>query len=563
MTTEQPTTKKQTPAKKANRRSPTLLVIWTVLVVLGLTLIHWQMFFLNEQFNMNPGIPGLATIVLVPVTFVGWGIWGLFVAKLRLVGLLILAIPIGFFTLYYPNFLGDANIAGWTPRFWKRQVDYVSVSRSENSQVDLTTTSIVDYPQFLGAQRNGVVAGIELDADWNTNPPELLWKQPIGEGWSGFAAVNGYAVTQEQRESEECVTCYEIETGQLKWIYAAPRRHEDTMAMGKAGPRATPTIDEGRVYATGGTGVLDCLDGSNGQLIWTVDVPALVGIEQISHTNSRGLGYTMEDSALEWGRSCSPLIYKDKVIVPAGGPNDDTAQSTTTLIAFDKKTGEEIWRGGSRMVAYGSPSIENVLGQDQILLIAESDAVGHDPETGAELWSHDRPGNSGADANCSQVTRVSESKLLLCKGYNAGGELIELTNVDGKIDTATLFKDTRILKTKLTSPVIFNGHAYALSDGYLECTEIEGFRRKWKKRGRFGNGQLLLVGDKLVVHTESGTLLLVAADPAEYRELGSMKTIEGICWNTLCLYGDKLLVRSELEAACIQLPTKSNSNTTN
>ena len=90
----------------------------------------------------------------------------------------------------------------------------------------------------------------------------------------------------------------------------------------------------------------------------------------------------------------------------------------------------------------------------------------------------------------------------------------------------------------------------------MECVEIESFKRKWKQRGQFGNGQILLVGDKLLVHSENGTLFLVAADPSGYKELGSLKTIDGICWNTMCLYGNRLLVRSEKEAACIELPTR-------
>ena len=148
------------------------------------------------------------------------------------------------------------------------------------------------------------------------------------------------------------------------------------------------------------TGVLDCLDGADGSKIWSVDVPSLVGISQITSTNSVGLEYTEEDSALAWGRSTSPLIYNDIVIVPAGGlpkshPNFDEDKSST-MIAFDKLTGDEVWRGGNRMIAYGSPSVRTVLGRDQILLSAEDHAVGHDPETGEELWAFERPGGSNA-----------------------------------------------------------------------------------------------------------------------------------------------------------------------
>ena len=106
----------------------------------------------------------------------------------------------------------------------------------------------------------------------------------------------------------------------------------------------------------------------------------------------------------------------------------------------------------------------------------------------------------------------------------------------------------------MTNPVIFQEHAYSLSDGYLECVRIDGLKRKWKRRPRFGNGQLLLVKDKLIIQSEFGTLHLVQANPDKFEELHSFKSIEGICWNTLCLHHDLLLVRSELEAACYRLP---------
>jgi outer membrane protein assembly factor BamB len=110
------------------------------------------------------------------------------------------------------------------------------------------------------------------------------------------------------------------------------------------------------------------------------------------------------------------------------------------------------------------------------------------------------------------------------------------------------------MKTKLTNPIVHDGHVYTLSDGYLECTEIDSFERLWKQRGRFGNGQIFLVGDKLLVHSETGTLHLVLATPQGYEELGTIKTIGGICWNTIALSGNLILLRSEREAACFRLP---------
>ena len=536
-------------------RYPRLMLTLTGIVTLGLLLIHWQAYYLNEQYGLDPAIAWLLTMLFGLLGILGWCLWAFISAKNWKLGLLIFAVPTIFFTLYYPNLGGDVAFRGFKPRFWSDAGDYVEPAVNSVPAIDLKTTAKSDFPQFMGPDRNGRIAETILSDDW-IDPPLELWKIDVGEGWSGFAIVNGFAITQEQRGDEECVTCYDINNGELKWINRAKRRHEDLAAMGKAGPRATPTIDQGRVYITSGTGVLDCLNGGTGELIWSADVPGLVGIEQLKSKNSMGLNYTTENSRLLWGRSGSPLIVDDLVIVPAGGADGDP-ESTCTLIAFDKQTGQEKWRGGNRMPSYGSPSVAVIGGKRQILFMAEDCAVGHDIQTGKELWHFQRPGNSNSDANCSQVTVVDNDRLILSKGYSLGGELIQIQNEGENWVANPIHKNPRVMKTKLTNPIVHDGHVYTLSDGYLECTEIDSFERLWKQRGRFGNGQIFLVGDKLLVHSETGRLHLVSATPQGYEELGTIKTIGGICWNTIALSGNLILLRSEREAACFRLPEES------
>ena len=541
----------------------------TVLAALLLVVLNAFEFQLNEAFNLNPFARNAANLVVPVLLSIAIGVWWLFSkqAKGLLVPLLLIALPILFFVMFQPVFGGDGGLKGFEARYWNRESSIDDLKIAASAAANLTETTSKDFPQFLGPQRNGEVDGLSL-ADWSAKLPAEQWKIPIGRGWSGFASVNGYAVTQEQRGPDECVVCYEIESGAPVWNYAVRRRHEDISAMGKPGPRATPTIDAGKVYATSGTGVLDCLNGATGQLIWTADVPSLVGIEQITSTNSTGLAYTEENSRLAWGRSASPLIVDEMVVVPAGGPAAAKIDGSTgkfsgdndcaTLIAFDKATGTERWRGGRRMVSYGSPSIATLAGRRQIVLVAESHAVGHDIETGKELWAIRQDGTSNTAANCSQVTILSNDSILLSKGYNQGAQEVRITfdEATDRFTAEQIKADPRVVKTKLTSPVVRNGNIYSLSDGYLECVAVEGLKKKWKRRSRYGNGQLLLVDDRLIVHGEDGELYLVAAVPDSYQELGKMKTIDGVCWNTLCLFGDRLLVRSDQEAACYKLPLR-------
>ena len=111
--------------------------------------------------------------------------------------------------------------------------------------VDLSVESTTDFPRFLGPDQNGIVSSTgQIDSLAFAEKSRIVWKQPIGAGWSGFAARNGNAVTMEQRGDQECVTCYEIATGTLKWIYSHPARHRDKMGLGRIGPRSTPTIHQ-------------------------------------------------------------------------------------------------------------------------------------------------------------------------------------------------------------------------------------------------------------------------------------------------------------------------------
>ena len=554
-------------SKSANFRRPRLTLAWTIFAVAAIAFMTIGMNWINERADIQPGIVNILKIFLVFITVIVWFGWLLFFSRHRfrfVIAPVAMSLFLLFFYLFRIVFDGDMGFVRIESRFNSRQFNPGVAETNDKDAVKLGVTSSGDFDQFLGNERrDSTIRNRVLNANWKENPPKILWRQPVGEGWSGFAAVNGFAITQEQRGTDECVTCYDIETGELKWIHSAKRRHEDQMSMGKVGPRSTPTIHNGLVYAQGATGVLECLNGHDGSLIWEQNIPDLLGTEMTTLVSLQGLEYEFEEmtkSTLAWGRSGSPLIFDDLVITLGGAKSDGTH---VTLMAFNKKTGDEVWQGGSDMIAYGSPAIADLLGSKQITLVAESAGVGYDPKTGKELWRSERRGASNMDANTSQVTRINDNQVILSKGYGEGGELVELSRDGDSISPRTIWKNQRVLKTKMMSPVILDGHAYCLSDGFLECCDLGGVdqepRRKWRKRRRFGNGQLLLVGQHLLVHTENGLLLLVEATPEKYNELGQFKTIDGICWNTLCLYKNLLLVRSELEAACIELKTEVQS----
>ncbi|MEQ9408770.1 MAG: PQQ-like beta-propeller repeat protein [Fuerstiella sp.] len=515
---------------------------------------------LDDRFGIGADVVMVYSVFGLALLLLLWVAWFLLSSGLRwwqrvLASLLLLAVPVLAMKLLRPVNSGDATIVRFEP-VWSApaEVTVEDVTIDENP-VDLKTETPDDFPRFLGSAQNGAVSsGLQIDAD-RFAETKILWKQPIGRGWSGFVARNGFAVTMEQREDQECVTCYDMGTGALQWIYQHRARHRDAVNLGRTGPRVTPTISDGMVYAVGAVGNLVCLNGADGTVRWQCDLNELLDLQLQSSIDSDGFEVSWEgNSSLAWGRSGCPLIVGDLVVVPGGGPRDGRR---STLLAFDRLSGELIWRGGDEMIAYGSPILATVAGTEQILMTAESKVMGFDPETGEVLWHFPRPGQSDSSANTSQVTVVDHDHVLTSKGYpDGGGELIRLDRDGKEIRPASVWKNALAFKTKLTSPVVFEGHAYSLSNGFLECARLADGERIWKRRGRFGHGQLLLVGNHLLVHGESGTLSLVEATTEGYREIGIVDTVDGVCWNTICLAGNRLLVRSELEAACLELPVR-------
>lgn len=408
----------------------------------------------------------------------------------------------------------------------------------DSARIDLFTTGPFDFPQFLGPKRDLNVAGVKLDPDWSARPPVEVWRQPIGAGWSGFAAVNGYAVTLEQRRTEELVTCYRIETGELVWAHGASTRHDEF--MGAAGPRSTPTIRHGRVYALGATGRFYCLDGATGQPVWQKDL-----------LKEFGLTRDQDFQLVRYGRANSPLIVDDLVIVPAGGPNEDSRWS---LAAFHQDHGALVWKAGDHNVSYSSPALAVLAGTRQILSVNENQVSGHDPKTGKQLWQFEWPGITSADANVSQAIPVEPDRIFVSKGYSQGAKLVRLVpKDDGTFEVKDIYHKPRSMRTKLTNVTIRDGYVYGLSDGILECMELETGRTIWRD-GRYGHGQILRVDDLILVMSEDGELSLVEATPETPNNvLGSVPALEGRTWNNLALYREYLLVRNAREAACYRL----------
>lgn len=381
------------------------------------------------------------------------------------------------------------------------------------------------YPQFLGPDRNGTLAGPKLAQDWTTRPPQEIWRHPVGAAWSGFAVRGSYAVTQEQREAIEAIVCYDLASGRLLWTHEDKERYFTTIAG--EGPRATPTIDGQRVYALGATGLLNCLDLTNGKPLWATNILACSGAK-----------------LPEWGMSGSPLIAGEQVVVSAGGKNGKS------LLAYAKETGQMAWCGGDDRAGYSSPRLAILAGLPQILIFNAHQVTGHDATTGAVLWDYPW---SRSHPHVAMPVVLSENELLISSGYGTGAERVRVgTNASGTWVAERIWKSMG-LKSKFANPVFRAGYIYGLDDGILACLDAATGERRWKD-GRYGHGQLILVADLLLIMAESGEVVLVEATPEAHRERGTFQALTGKTWNPPALAGDLLLVRNDREAACFRMP---------
>jgi len=402
-----------------------------------------------------------------------------------------------------------------------------------------------DFPRFLGPTGSAAVDGTALDPDWEARPPRLLWRKPIGAGWGGFAVCGDHAVTLEQRGDEEVVSCRSVATGEPAWAVPVRARHETV--LGGVGPRSTPTIRDGIVYTTGATGWLHAIEGASGQVRWKKNIVADLGIDAAAHA-----------AAVTWGRAGSPLVTASLVIVPGGGPllkAGPDGRPAVSLVAYDRETGERRWTAGGEQISYITPESATVAGREVVLAVNESRVVGYDPADGRELWGFEWPGHSNSDASCSQARVLPDGRIFISKGYGIGAAVFAAPPVvgDGRPVFAAGWAQPGMLKTKFTNVAMHEGHAYGLSDGILECVRLEDGDRRWKK-GRYGQGQVLRVGDLLVVQAESGEVVLVGCSPEKHVERARLAALDGQTWNNPAVAGDKLLVRNAEEAACYELP---------
>lgn len=377
--------------------------------------------------------------------------------------------------------------------------------------------TVAEWPGFRGPGRNGIIPDVRIETDWSASPPVELWRRPIGPGWSSFAVHGDLFYTQEQRGEHEIVACYNVKTGEPVWMHRDSTRFWEANAG--PGPRGTPTLSNGRVFTLGATGIVNALDAANGAVVW-----------------SRNGAADVSAKSPYWGFASSPLVVDDVVIVAASG----------ALLGYDLATGELRWSRPDSNVSYSSPQLVSIDGVAQVLMLSKG-VTSVAPTDGKVLWEHAWPGFTMV-----QPARTVDGDILITDESLGTRRLAVKREADAwRVEERWTSNG---LKPYFNDYVVHQGYAFGFDGSILACIDLADGKRKWKG-GRYGNGQLILLSeqDVLLVLSDQGELVLVAATPDQFKELTRFPAIKGKTWNHPVLVGDMLLVRNGQEMAAFRL----------
>jgi outer membrane protein assembly factor BamB len=423
---------------------------------------------------------------------------------------------------------GDGEVARIVERY-----DPVFTPQRGERAADLSKLGPNDWPGYRGSNRDGVAGPVETAFDGRITRPRRLWRHPSSGGLSGAAATGDFCVIHELRGNDEVVACLELRTGKEAWSHAYSGTFSEE--WGGAGPRATPAIAGGKVYALGSLGGLRCLDGATGKLLWKRDIRD--GAEH--------------GSTPLFGMVPSPLVAGGRVIVAAGGKGK-------LLRAYDATSGEPVWSQGDGEASYSSPAFAMLAGAPQILLFHAEGLSGHRASDGAPLWRVPWVSNPPERNNVCQPVPIPATKpgdadgIFLASGYGVGCAFLELRREGEKFAPVMRWRN-RNLRAKFSSVVRRGDLVFGFDEQFLVAVDWRTGKRAWRGPGRYGFGQLALAGDLLLVQSEGGEILLGEASTTTFAPTLRFAGLDERIWTPPCLAGNLLVMKNERTTVCYDL----------
>lgn len=415
-----------------------------------------------------------------------------------------------------------------------------------------------DWPQWGGPRRDGTSPLVGQLRGFPEGGLPKLWSAEIGGGYSGPAIASGRVLVSDFRrlsgestnspdqrdrlEGEERLLCFAAGDGTLLWQYARPRVYNISYP---AGPRATPTIDENRVYFLGAEGDLACLAIESGEPLWELNLPAQFGGE-----------------VPIWGHAAHPLVYGELLICLAGG-------SGSVVVALDKETGQVRWQHGTAQeIGYCPPTILRAAGVDQLLIWDSDQLQALVPTTGEPLWSTPLVPRYGM----SIAPPVISGERMFVSGI---GETAAMYRIDGErpgVETLWSGRPKMALYAANCTPAFVGDHVYGADcgSGQFVCFRASDGQRMWETleptaggSGRKSHASAFMIRheNRALMLSETGDLILAQLNPQQYQELARTPVIEptGECfgrpvvWAYPAIAGGRLWVRNDQQLICYQL----------
>ncbi len=382
-------------------------------------------------------------------------------------------------------------------------------------------TVAADWPQWGGAHRDFVAQADKLADHWPDTGPKRLWTRELGAGYSGIVADGDHLYTQYRKGEDEFVVAINRADGTTAWQseYASKPYDEMTTQFGK-GPNATALIVKNRLYTVGTTGRIHCFDKNTGRVIWSKD--------PMTEFGSKGPNY---------GHSSSPIAYRNSLIVALGGKGYG-------LVAFDLDTGKRIWNAQDFVNTYSSPIIINVDGQDQLVVLGNTEVVGMSPEDGHAIWRFHHE-NQWKTNICTPLWG-KDNTLYVSSSGDAGSRLLKLHRTGDKTTVKEIWA-TRKFKVGQTNAVRVGDYVYGVTGGdtpsILAAVSIKDGKPVWRERG-FPKANLIAGDGKLIILDQKGRLTLAIPNPDKLQVQSQFQLFDGKSWTMPILVGSTLYARN-------------------
>jgi WD40 repeat protein len=399
-----------------------------------------------------------------------------------------------------------------------------------------------DWPQWRGPKRDGAWRETGILESIPPGGLKFRWRVRVGNGYSGPSVAQGRVYVTDHQPSAivERVLCFDEATGKPLWEYPYHCDYEE-MEYGN-GPRASPTIHDGKIYTLGTKGNLLCLDAVSGKAIWSKD-----------------LVQEFDAQAPRYGISAAPLIDDDLLIVCAGGKPD------ATVIALDRTTGALRWKALSDRAAYSAPIIIAAGGKRQLIVWTADNVTALEPAAGKTIWQV--PYKTTFDPAQATASPVPHNDLLLfLAAWNRGSLMLK---IDAGQPTASVLWKTRTEPcTMISTPFFIDDAHFCGVDGVgnLFCADAATGDERWSTRevagAKIGTAHLTPNGDRVFLFNQQGHLIVARMTPQGYQEFGRALLVEPtagyrpqgpVAWSHPAYANKCVFARNDRELVCVSL----------